>query len=321
VEASRGGYYISDDGSRAHRIVWLGDVDGNGTANDPGEARVVYDESALSAPFLPDVESLAAGGPGKLYAGDATLQGIFVLEDLDGDGTFLGAGEASLYYQGTDELALEDVETLILIGPDLFAFDRATGRVVRLRDENRDGDADDDGEALAFIDETAVVSVSDITAAASLSEGGFAFIDNERDAVVLAKDLDGDGTALGVDEIVRWTRDEGETLALPTGLLVLEGEPSPPPGEDQFLRGDCTADRVLDVSDAIASLGFLFLGADVVDCDDALDADDNGELNISDPISILNYLFLGAPSPPPPFPEVGQDPTPDGLECAETPLG
>ena len=82
-----------------------------------------------------------------------------------------------------------------------------------------------------------------------------------------------------------------------------------------FVRGDSTRDGVLDVSDPIVILNFLFLGGASPDCVDAIDVDDNGYVNISDSIWTLNFLFLGGPSPAPPFPEPGVDPTQDSLDC------
>lgn len=46
------------------------------------------------------------------------------------------------------------------------------------------------------------------------------------------------------------------------------------------------------------------------------DANDDGTLNISDPVYLLSYLFVGGGPPPPPFADCGEDPTPDGLDCA-----
>ena len=50
-------------------------------------------------------------------------------------------------------------------------------------------------------------------------------------------------------------------------------------------------------------------------CEDALDANDDGQLDIADAIYVLNYLFIAGPAMPPPFPEPGLDPTADGLGC------
>ena len=89
------------------------------------------------------------------------------------------------------------------------------------------------------------------------------------------------------------------------------------PGRD-FLRGDANLDRAADVSDAIAVLGYLFLGGGVLACEDTADADDNGEIEITDAIFLLGALFLGNGVVPAPFPDCGPDPQLDGLDCKET---
>ena len=84
--------------------------------------------------------------------------------------------------------------------------------------------------------------------------------------------------------------------------------------EGIFIRGDANADLALDISDAVAALGYLFLGA-AAPCRDALDSDDNGSIDISDPIFLLSFVFQGGPEPPPPFPGPGTDPTLDEQDC------
>ena len=89
----------------------------------------------------------------------------------------------------------------------------------------------------------------------------------------------------------------------------------------RFRRGNVNGDTLLDISDAIGILGFLFLGqAEKVVCVDAADIKDKGSIDISDAISVLNFLFQGgvAPAPPGPNdcgPDVNQE-TPD-LGCAQ----
>jgi hypothetical protein len=71
----------------------------------------------------------------------------------------------------------------------------------------------------------------------------------------------------------------------------------------------------VDLTDAVALLGRLFLGGATTGCDGSGDADDDGKLDLADPLRLLRHLFQGEAAPPPP--EVcGQDPTADGLSCA-----
>jgi hypothetical protein len=82
-----------------------------------------------------------------------------------------------------------------------------------------------------------------------------------------------------------------------------------------FVRGDSNRDEELNLTDAIFTLGYLFLGEVGPPCPDAADADDNGTLNITDPIFVLQYLFLGGQAPAAPFPGTGLDVTEDSLGC------
>ena len=84
-----------------------------------------------------------------------------------------------------------------------------------------------------------------------------------------------------------------------------------------FRRGHADPEASLDISDAISILRFLFSGDAEIDCLDAADADDSGEVDITDPIWVLDHLFLGGNAPPAPGPsECGLDPTVDILGCA-----
>ncbi len=86
-----------------------------------------------------------------------------------------------------------------------------------------------------------------------------------------------------------------------------------------FVRGDSNGDTLLDLSDVIFTLGFLFLGGIQSNCPDAADANDDGLLNITDPIYFMGFFFLGEfESLPAPYPLPGPDPTPDGLVCWST---
>jgi hypothetical protein len=87
-----------------------------------------------------------------------------------------------------------------------------------------------------------------------------------------------------------------------------------------FHRGDTNGDGTLNITDPVATLGHLFLGAAAPGCLDAADVNDDGKLNITDPVAALGYLFLGgAPpaSPGPPGRPCGEDPSAgDDLSCA-----
>ena len=82
-----------------------------------------------------------------------------------------------------------------------------------------------------------------------------------------------------------------------------------------FRRGDSNADGVVDISDAIAVLHFLFSGGAEVSCADAADANDDGKVDLSDSVYDLLHLFAGGAVPPDPGSRCGADPSPDDLAC------
>ena len=88
----------------------------------------------------------------------------------------------------------------------------------------------------------------------------------------------------------------------------------------QFVRGDVNEDGVLDISDAIYALGWLYAGEKDPSCIDAVDVNDDSYVDISDPIYILNYLFQGLAAPPEPFIAPGYDLTnTDPWTCGSSP--
>jgi hypothetical protein len=85
---------------------------------------------------------------------------------------------------------------------------------------------------------------------------------------------------------------------------------------ESFRRGFVNEDGQDDISDAIAILGYLFLGRPTeLYCEKAADNNDDGEVNLSDAVFHLSWKFLGGLPPPPPYDACGSDPTPDGLTC------
>jgi hypothetical protein len=74
-------------------------------------------------------------------------------------------------------------------------------------------------------------------------------------------------------------------------------------------RADCNCDGKYDIADALAKLGFLFLGSDPCCCFHALDSNGDRKGDIADPLTDLAFLFLGGSLPPPaPFPLPGPSP-------------
>jgi hypothetical protein len=62
----------------------------------------------------------------------------------------------------------------------------------------------------------------------------------------------------------------------------------------ESVRGDVNNDEIIDLSDAVGILTYLFLGENL-ECVEAGDVDGNGGVDIGDATYILNWLFLGGP--------------------------
>ncbi|MBI4600636.1 MAG: lamin tail domain-containing protein [Planctomycetes bacterium] len=97
---------------------------------------------------------------------------------------------------------------------------------------------------------------------------------------------------------------------------VLGGSPGSLGSAPAFVRSDANADGKTDLTDAVAILDHLFRGGKEPSCVDAADANDDGALSLTDAIFLLQHLFQGGKEPPAPYPDPGQDPTPDELGCA-----
>jgi hypothetical protein len=81
--------------------------------------------------------------------------------------------------------------------------------------------------------------------------------------------------------------------------------------EPRFRRGDADGSGKLDLTDAIATLQFLYMGYTAPSCKDAADTDDSGVLDLTDAIASLQFQFMGGTPPAAPGPTTcGADPTP-----------
>jgi hypothetical protein len=64
-----------------------------------------------------------------------------------------------------------------------------------------------------------------------------------------------------------------------------------------FIRGDVTADEVVDLADAVFLLNYLFKGGSLPDPLAAGDATCDGVVDLADVVYLLNYLFKGGEPP------------------------
>ena len=134
------------------------------------------------------------------------------------------------------------------------------------------------------------------------------------------------GPGLIVGYLAPLETDENLIPATPVGqgdecavndLLVLTFGDLPPA---EFKRGDTDANGRYNVNDAVEILLRLFAGhTPRFDCDDAFDADDDGEIDMEDALAVVDRLFRRGPALPAPGLVCGEDPTDtDDLGCLES---
>jgi hypothetical protein len=107
---------------------------------------------------------------------------------------------------------------------DLYVLDSTGDKVWRLMDLNLDGDANDAGEVVVFYDDTlGTLPFTAPTGIAVGSDGTVYVSDSTEDRIFWFKDLDGDGTAHGVNEHGIWfdnTNASGVLLVSAQNLTV-----------------------------------------------------------------------------------------------------
>lgn len=90
---------------------------------------------------------------------------------------------------------------------------------------------------------------------------------------------------------------DGDPLTAPEVDLLRRWIEEGAVGRHTPLRGDINQDDILNLTDGIVILTYLFLGGIEPQCLLLADADGDGLTNLTDPIFVLNYLFSGGPSP------------------------
>jgi PKD repeat protein len=95
------------------------------------------------------------------------------------------------------------------------------------------------------------------------------------------------------------------------GDVIISHLEFPPPRF--FRRGDTDGNGEVNITDCIASLNYLFSGAEPPSCQDAADATDDGVVDISDAVFVLAFLFQSGTYLPSPYPNAGMDATEDDL--------
>jgi len=236
---------------------------------------------------------------------------------------------ATLDARGADQVVLSSRNAQQLLGFQLgvaieagadgstFRFTDSLGtdaeRLVEVLMTDSVGDSVDPLELNRMItDASAVSNISRGAALAGFEDGDF-----------LAFDLDpGTGAGFFVGYVSDLDDDANRIPATSAGddcdaneLLVVELV-----RDVRFFRGDADGNDRVNVSDAVLILMSL-VGAlpRRFECEDVLDADDDGQLLMTDGIHLLNWKFNAGPALPAPFFSCSIDPTDDGLAaCAQS---
>lgn len=157
-----GTVYIGD--STLDVILALRDQNYDGDANDPGEARLFFDNTNASGAVLASVQSLTVDALGRVFLAIANtstggVDQILKLQDLNQDGDANDAGEAIDYctIPGGSGAVGNSIPTEVRAGPDnnlyyteVGATGVVTKGVYKLEDANFDGDCNDAGEVTLF---------------------------------------------------------------------------------------------------------------------------------------------------------------------------
>ncbi len=118
--------------------------------------------------------------------------------------------------------------------------------------------------------------------------------------VVLNKGLDlffADGSALGRDQSMGRSPDGADqvsVLSAPTPGAANAG----PLDDRQGVRGDVDRNGRLEITDAIDIIGFLYLGTFTPYCMTVADSNADRVVDVSDLVAILSFLFYGGPPLP-----------------------
>ncbi len=69
------------------------------------------------------------------------------------------------------------------------------------------------------------------------------------------------------------------------------------PAEPEYICGDANADEVVNVSDAVHIINFVFIGGQAPDPYESGEVNCDGMVNVSDAVWLINYIFVGGTEP------------------------
>lgn len=155
VASDRAVYAGDGDTDAVYRLL---DRNGDGDANDPGEATLWFSEANAAGVTLPTPNGLAEGPDGAIYIVNAGVasrpaDAIYRTLDRDGDGSANGAGEATLWLDLQAVVATSSPFELVFQGTVAYLLDpsgAAPDTIWRIEDRDASGTIDAATEVSAF---------------------------------------------------------------------------------------------------------------------------------------------------------------------------
>ena len=291
VAAGEGGGFAIQGGLPGSNIQGAGDIDGDGLA-----------DILIGSPSATPASNRLEAGESYVVSGKATTEAVKIADlQTSGLGFVIRGGEA----HARTGSSVSDAGDLNGDGLSDVIVSNYNGSL-QLQEPS--------GAYIVFGKaDRGYVDLAEVHA----GRGGFSIRASESDAgagriVSGAGDVNGDG----LPDVLLSARLTSASFPRNSGAVyVVFGRDTI--RSPRFRRGATGDADVLDLSDAIRLLGYLFLGDAEPPCLDAADADDSGTLDVTDAVRVLAYLFLGGEAPSDPGPlSCGVDPTGDALGCA-----
>lgn len=215
-------------GAGADAIVRLVDLDFDGDANDLGEATRYFEPPPGALAGDTQIMDAFIGDDGHLYYVESSStgfrpQGIYRLDDADGNGTIDPLTEVALWFTMPAAPNPSFLQSAAR-GVDGYVFLTDTGNdlVLRIRDENADGDADDPGEFTVFFAAPMPAIYWDVS---PLADGRVLVCgENGVGRLLMLDDANGDGTVTAAEQQAVFVAPDGTFMPNPRSLVA---EPRP----------------------------------------------------------------------------------------------
>lgn len=221
------------------------DIDGDGLFLSAGELNPFGVDGQVQINYVQDLRYRNESGTDFLYA-ISTNDMVLRLEDLDGDGRVDGLGEivewadtrAGGGFSNTspDALDYDGVTGTFYVTDDNFNFGPQPGSGIHAyTDNNTDGDANDVGEFVQFVDANLAITVAGTAGPVTIDAGDFEglMVDDvngfvvgwaKQDSMLYAfQDLNGDGDANDAGEAWNFCNLAGDMAGLEQNADVLSG--------------------------------------------------------------------------------------------------